>query len=100
MEPTVGPTSLNLLLPTSFSFPGSLYKYITTSHSLSLHFSFLFANPFLSTMEHFNNDDLEYVVDEYYDVPDFAVEDTSSDIVPELTSDVDSDFEDEFPTVI
>jgi len=51
-------------------------------------------------MEHFNNDDLEYVVDEYYDVPDFAVEDTSSDIVPELTSDVDSDFEDEFPTVI
>ncbi|KAL5190526.1 putative WD repeat-containing protein [Glycine soja] len=98
MEPTVGPTSLNLLLPTSFSFPGSLYKYITTSHSLSLHFSFLFANPFLSTMEHFNNDDLEYVVDEYYDVPDFAVEDTSSDIVPELTSDVDSDFEDEFPT--
>ncbi|KAH1110792.1 hypothetical protein GLYMA_04G104200v4 [Glycine max] len=98
MEPTVGPTSLNLLLPTSFSFPSSLYKYITTTHSLSLHFSFLFANPFLSTMEHFNNDDLEYVVDEYYDVPDFAVEDTSSDIVPELTSDVDSDFEDEFPT--
>ena len=37
-------------------------------------------------MEHFNNDDLEYVVDEYYDVPDFAVEDTSSDIVPELLS--------------
>ncbi|RDX73107.1 hypothetical protein CR513_47326, partial [Mucuna pruriens] len=48
-------------------------------------------------MEHFNNNDLEYLVDDYFDDSDFEGED-SSDIVPQPTSDQDSDFED-FPTV-
>lgn len=53
-------------------------------------------------MEHFSNDDLEYVVDDYYDVSDFEDEYTFSDNVRQqsLSSDSpDSDFEDDFETV-
>ncbi|XP_027359093.1 uncharacterized WD repeat-containing protein C2A9.03 isoform X1 [Abrus precatorius] len=48
-------------------------------------------------MEHFNNDDLEYVFDDYFDVAEFE----DDDIVPQPTSDFDSqdsDFEDDFAT--
>ncbi|KAH7524424.1 hypothetical protein FEM48_Zijuj06G0117700 [Ziziphus jujuba var. spinosa] len=50
-------------------------------------------------MEHFQNDDLEYVTDDYYDVPDFEEDDPFSDdqsLKNDDIEDFDSDFEDEF----
>lgn len=52
-------------------------------------------------MEQFHNDDLEYVVDDYYD--EFYEDDNpfSDAVSPRSTDDqsVDSDFEDEFESV-
>lgn len=45
-------------------------------------------------MEHFNNDDLEYIVDDYYDF-ELQQDDTSHIVQPAS----DSDFEDDFLTV-
>lgn len=53
-------------------------------------------------MEHFQNDDLEYVTDDYYDVPDFEEDDPFSDdqsLKNDDIEDFDSDFEDEFELV-
>lgn len=53
-------------------------------------------------MDRFNNDDLEYVVDDYFDSSDFEDQQTFSDNVPQHISDSDShhsDFEDNFDTV-
>ncbi|XP_004500612.1 uncharacterized WD repeat-containing protein C2A9.03 isoform X2 [Cicer arietinum] len=52
-------------------------------------------------MDRFNNDDLEYVVDDYFDSSDFEDQQTFSDNVPQHISDSDShhsDFEDNFDT--
>ncbi|XP_041013334.1 uncharacterized WD repeat-containing protein C2A9.03-like isoform X1 [Juglans microcarpa x Juglans regia] len=53
-------------------------------------------------MEHFQNDDLEYVVDDYYyDMAGFDDEDFFTHIEPQRNNDVDSpdsDFEDDFET--
>lgn len=54
-------------------------------------------------MEHFQNDDLEYVVDDYYyDMADFDDDDLLPDNEPQRNNDdsPDSDFEDDFETVI
>lgn len=55
-------------------------------------------------MEHFQNDDLEYVVDDYYyDMAGFDDEDFFPHNEPQRNNDVDSpdsDFEDDFETVI
>lgn len=51
-------------------------------------------------MENFQNDDLQYVVDDYYDVNDFEHDDSFAE--PELqrdAADFDSDFEDDFESV-
>lgn len=53
-------------------------------------------------MEQFNNDDLEYVVGDYYDVPDFEDDDPPADSDPQNNGGFhssDSDFEDDFETV-
>ena len=54
-------------------------------------------------MEHFQNDDLEYVVDDYYDVSDFEHDDPFDEPEPQRdTADFDSfdsDFEDDFESV-
>ncbi|XP_022773159.1 uncharacterized WD repeat-containing protein C2A9.03-like isoform X1 [Durio zibethinus] len=48
-------------------------------------------------MEHFQNDDLEYVVDDYYDVDDFEHDDPFAEPEPQRdTAEFDSDFEDDF----
>ncbi|KAF7816953.1 putative WD repeat-containing protein C2A9.03 isoform X1 [Senna tora] len=50
-------------------------------------------------MEHFNNDDLEYVDADYYDVPDFEDDDSFPDNGPHTNRasySADSDFEDDF----
>ncbi|KAK7410542.1 hypothetical protein VNO78_01392 [Psophocarpus tetragonolobus] len=81
----------------SSSLPCSLYKYVTP-HPLPLPLPlphFFIRISILKHMEHFNNDDLDYVLDDDYDF------DTTSDIVPQPISDVDSqdsDFEDDFQT--
>lgn len=52
-------------------------------------------------MAHFLNDDLEYVVDDYYDVAEFE-EDPFSENHPHKNGDADyfdSDFEDDFDSV-
>ncbi|GAU24554.1 hypothetical protein TSUD_148950 [Trifolium subterraneum] len=52
-------------------------------------------------MEQFNNDDLEYVTDEYFEFSDFEDDETYSYNVPHRISDSDShdsDFEDDFET--
>ncbi|KAL2503811.1 Transducin/WD40 repeat-like superfamily protein [Abeliophyllum distichum] len=50
------------------------------------------------TMEHFQNNELEYVVDDYYDVTDFDDDDFSPRSVSNSIDDdsMDSDFEDDF----
>ncbi|KAK7311608.1 hypothetical protein RJT34_09862 [Clitoria ternatea] len=51
-------------------------------------------------MEHFNNDDLEFVVDDYFDDNDDDLDDQHT-VVPQPSSDLDSqdsDFEDDFGT--
>ena len=54
-------------------------------------------------MEHFQNDDLEYVVGDYYDVNDFEHDDFFDEPEPQRdTADFDSfdsDFEDDFESV-
>lgn len=53
-------------------------------------------------MEHFQNDDLEYVADDYYDVPDFEEDDPFSDdqsLKNDEIENFDSDFEDDFEMV-
>ncbi|XVE95335.1 hypothetical protein REPUB_Repub02eG0088100 [Reevesia pubescens] len=51
-------------------------------------------------MEHFQNDDLEYVVDDYYDVDDFEHDDAFTEPEPQRDTaefdSFDSDFEDDF----
>ncbi|XVF39492.1 hypothetical protein PTKIN_Ptkin01aG0038800 [Pterospermum kingtungense] len=48
-------------------------------------------------MEHFQNDDLQYVVHDYYDVSDFEDDDSFAEPEPQReTADFDSDFEDDF----
>lgn len=50
---------------------------------------------------HFNNDELEYVVDDYYDASDFE-DDPFGDVESPRNNNFDSfdsDFEDDFPTV-
>ncbi|KAF3445786.1 hypothetical protein FNV43_RR10963 [Rhamnella rubrinervis] len=50
-------------------------------------------------MAHFQNDDLEYIADDYYDVPDFEEDDPFSDDQSVKNDDIDfldSDFEDDF----
>ncbi|XP_054788704.1 uncharacterized WD repeat-containing protein C2A9.03 isoform X1 [Prosopis cineraria] len=50
-------------------------------------------------MELFNNDDLDYVVDDYYDVPDFEDDDSFADSCSQSNTrfhSPDSDFEDDF----
>ena len=52
-------------------------------------------------MDHFQNDDLEYVVDDYFDVDDFD-DDPFADMQSHKRDDIDpfdSDFEDDFDMV-
>ena len=51
-------------------------------------------------MEHFQNDYLQYVVDDYYDVNDFEHDDPFAEPEPQRdNADFDSDFEDDFESV-
>lgn len=53
-------------------------------------------------MAHFQNDDLEYIADDYFDVPDFEEDDSFSDNQSVKNDNIhflDSDFEDDFEIV-
>ncbi|KAK8600885.1 hypothetical protein V6N12_050730 [Hibiscus sabdariffa] len=101
----MGPTPTNrmlLVFITGFAF---LFIFPSLCSLANPYFGALFIRIFPSTiifriMEHFQNDDLEYLVDDFYDFDDFEHDDPFAG--PEFLrasadfDSVDSDFEDDF----